>query len=66
MVENGKETEGEAGVSYNAMQSALYWPSASTSQPGPEDRYVALQSSHLLCTHDFARLSLMCKLYVIA
>ncbi|BDA48630.1 probable histidine kinase 3 [Coccomyxa sp. Obi] len=35
--ENGK-TEGHAGVSYNAMQSALYWPSASTSQPGPEDR----------------------------
>lgn len=36
--ENGRGSEGHAEVSYNAMQSALYWPSASTSQPGPEER----------------------------
>ena len=41
VVEDGEGAEGHAGVSYSAMQSALYWPSASTSQPGPEDRCVA-------------------------
>lgn len=59
VVENGEETEGHAGVSYNAMQSALYWPSASTSQPGPEDRCVAVQQSRLVHTCNISSLSVI-------